>query len=670
MATNIAPSFRADRPKDLISSTQLAWAAAVALAFLLGFRFDAQAAGYDIDPSWAAVTTWGFEHGAQWGRDLVFTYGPLGWMSPQFSYFPSMVATAAIAQVAYAALYAVMLGLAVRALARPARFALVAVLLWFGMHWAGDVLWLTVFPLSAIALWHCDQNHSRWTPAVALLAGLACALPWLIKFSLFPLWLVWLAASPWLTRRTRWAGTAAALSSVLAAMVCWRLAGQAWSGLPRHLQLCIDVAVGYGTAMQRPGPGWTDALGLAALAWAIAVMVATALRSRIALAPRLASTAIGLATLGLAFKAGFTRVDTVHLMIFFPVLATTLVVFTALSASAAATRAGVAAALLGAATVWALPTLPSGQKLFMATGMPSADTALTRLNLLFDWNSRAQRLEQVRQRLQQESSLPRTRSAVGDAPIDIVSVGQGVIFLNDLNYRPRPVFQGYSAYTPQLAGLNRDWFASKAAPAWVLLDLRAIDGRLATSEDPQALLQILSAYQPRLRERGLLLMQRRPSSASAVSDLAQSQARQGEAIAVPDPGEAAVAVSIEAQPTLWNRAGSLVLRAPRLYLELELDDGRTFSRRIAPGAAAAGFLISPSIESTDGLWRWLATGEAPRVRRLRLREESWGGLPGFEPAYRIRYQRWPVAARAAAGAQVSSASQARNSASAPSQRSK
>lgn len=58
---------------------------------------------------------------------------------------------------------------------------------------------------------------------------------------------------------------------------------------------------------------------------------------------------------------------------------------------------------------------------------------------------------------------------------------------------------------------------------------------------------------------------------------------------------------------------------PGYIPQLELDDGRKFDRCIAPGAAAAGFLIPPAVETTEGLWRWLATGEAPRVR---LREES------------------------------------------------
>ena len=44
-----------------------------------------------------------------------------------------------------------------------------------------------------------------------------------------------------------------------------------------------------------------------------------------------------------------------------------------------------------------------------------------------------------------------TKAAVAGESIDILSVGQGLLLLHGFDYRPRPIFQGYSAYTPRLA---------------------------------------------------------------------------------------------------------------------------------------------------------------------------------------------------------------------------
>src|SRR5205085_1685863 len=99
-------------------------------------------------------------------------------------------------------------------------------------------------------------------------------------------------------------------------------------------------------------------------------------------------------------------------------------------------------------------------------------------------------LEVKRERGRECWSLPRTRAVVGDAPVDLFSYSQGVLLLNDLNYRPRPIFQSYSAYTSYLAAVNAHHYRGGAAPEFVLLNLQPIDHRPATAEDGPALLEV------------------------------------------------------------------------------------------------------------------------------------------------------------------------------------
>lgn len=75
--------------------------------------------------------------------------------------------------------------------------------------------------------------------------------------------------------------------------------------------------------------------------------------------------------------------------------------------------------------------------------------------------------------------LPEIRARVGGATVDLLGSENGLIFLNRLNYAPRPVIQGYSAYTALLVRHNRDFLLSPRAPEFLLVRYATIDHRFA-----------------------------------------------------------------------------------------------------------------------------------------------------------------------------------------------
>src|SRR5262249_42870881 len=120
------------------------------------------------------------------------------------------------------------------------------------------------------------------------------------------------------------------------------------------------------------------------------------------------------------------------------------------------------------------------------------------------------RMENHKAELEQKWALPRVRARVGDDPVDMVSREQGVVLLNRLNYRPRPVLQSYSTFTPFLQSAHADFFRGPRAPEYVLFSLGPIDGRLPTLEDGPALVELIQRYRPVLEEESYLLLQRLP----------------------------------------------------------------------------------------------------------------------------------------------------------------
>ncbi len=103
-------------------------------------------------------------------------------------------------------------------------------------------------------------------------------------------------------------------------------------------------------------------------------------------------------------------------------------------------------------------------------------------------------LEDTLSRVKGQNALPTINRLVGRDSVNVFGVEQAIALLNDLDYQPRPVFQGYSAYTPFLVGCNRSFYLRPAAPVFVILDYHTADDRLAAEDDVGALEVILRNY--------------------------------------------------------------------------------------------------------------------------------------------------------------------------------
>ncbi len=193
----------------------------------------------------------GLVHGAQWGRDLVFTYGPLSFLSQHFSYFPATFSLATFGQLLLVALYLFVFITSLHPIHLWVGLIFLLGLIAFGNFLAGDVLFATTFVLGLLALLRSESM--RPAPALLLLlaTGILVTLPWLAKFSFFPLWLVWqlavLCTSVPLRNRLILVGAAIAAASSL-----WLLAGQSLIAIPDYLTTSWYIVSGYGSGMQRP----------------------------------------------------------------------------------------------------------------------------------------------------------------------------------------------------------------------------------------------------------------------------------------------------------------------------------------------------------------------------------------------------------------------------------
>lgn len=275
-----------------------------------------------MDNSWQIGLTEAASHGLDFGRDVVFTYGPLGFLSTPLL---------GIGHVGWLAL----------AFAIVAQFALAVVVLAKATHLYGMLLGVVVAFLALgltlmvsdvlaylalfAAVWLLDRDDPNVAPWLVPLAGLAAAFELLVKLNGGVLCLVLFALAVWRVRG--WLSELVlAASFAVSLVVLWLVMRNSLAALPDWLRESRHVVGSYTDAMALSQSGHATETILAGLLVAAGVvLVAVHARGL----PRGRAVALGLAAAAFTYaylKEGFVRHD-FHALQFFGAFALAALAF-------------------------------------------------------------------------------------------------------------------------------------------------------------------------------------------------------------------------------------------------------------------------------------------------------------------------------------------------------
>jgi len=600
---------------------EILWRALLWLAILFKeFALPARAATPGLDESWQAVKGWELLHSVQLGTDSVFTYGPLGWFyaAPHVpELFDLKLWGFELCIKGLCALACV--DLVATLSTRTQRVLAVLALSWIP---AG----LDAFALIAIgSIGLLLIRRAELPRARELLFLTAAVLLAQVKFSYLMLYGFMLLCAASAHGRAR--GLRLAATGVLLFLGSWLLLGQSLSHLPAYLGTSLLIAGGYNEAMSADGPPgelMIACISLATIAWLGFQQAQRCGYKR----PALAAALLALGASFLAFKAGFTRHMGNSMILFAcaPVFGAWMQSQLArgwrMQLQHALVLLLLALAALGFQSSIALPGQPRNYFVEMRYHHSA------RLAELAELPGLRESRENGRRGIARFYELPKIRSIVGRERVDVLHAAAAIALINGFQYAPRPVFQSYAAYAPQLSELNRAYFAGPRAPRFVLLRHDRIDDRLSALDDSPALLELLHRYQARIGEKGYVLLERKAEEPAPLrrTTLLTQELRLGEWLDLEPFAVDALWMRIRWSPTPAGKLRSLLLHGAPLRIQIELADGTMLDRRLCKGPAEDGFLLRPFSDDQDGWCRLWSGQSLTEVRRLRLVAQ-----PGHEP---------------------------------------
>jgi len=557
------------------------------LALVLLVPWQPQPYDHGSDSSWWLALHHFHDSRAVFGRDVVFSYGPLGYIGTR-TYFPSTYWISVVAWCVFAfAFWLTSFFLAKRHMSNPysAAVLMFALIVIVGYK-PCDSLFYSLIALFLFTYFSPGPGLPS-TSITAFLSGIL-ALAALIKFSFLPACLacILLTAVHQVFIKKRF--PVPLLTFLVTLILASVFEHQPLSYFGPFLINSYRVAEGYSGAMAikgslRPVAGYV-------------LVSATLISLGLCISHRQRSVALllpvaGLATILLfAFKSGFVRSDAIHLPIALNSLA--------------------AVCLLYSVIVWnQLEQVPARILIIcsllvsLALVFRSIDATPTIESLRAQITGCVRRLSgrpglenQFRQELKTSYGKYALLSVVGD--FDLYRTYAAVLLANGFTYNPRPTIQSYAAYSRYLADLNAQKLRDGRSAQNIVVEMSTIDDRFPTLDDSLSLPELWTRYRIDGRTPQFAIMRRRttPLQYSIVTPHSRS-AQAGERIAVPGVENGAIWATLELRPSLAGRLAMLLYKAMQPEILVETADGRRKTYYLPAAMASVGFVLSPVIES-------------------------------------------------------------------------
>ena len=608
-----------------------------------------------LDLSWMQALGVAYTQKLQHGTDLIFTYGPLGYFyNASTPYVPDLfylfITWQFLAAIIIALLFMLRGYNLTNGLDKLVFFALALTLLSvLSMHLFDIAYYLSM--LLAVTIIANPPHFLKRLFYVSFI-GLALFIFAILSITKFTQ-LVIAAVNVFAIMGIiglRYGWLRAALIPVgyasLVALLWVKLGGQQLDNFPLFLSNSLEIVRGYGDAMSSGGSQRNAFLAIGMLGLVALIGGMSTFFPKFNLERLLLTLSIGFGTF-VVFKTGFVRHDPGHELIFFGFTMLIPFLFTYDVNMSLLLKSIFHALRYTLVTVAVIGVLWSSQSI----GLMNHKTVLALWNQNFvenlqkslhlSWWKNHYHEHFVLQ--QKRVDLPKIREIVGDATVDIFSYEQSVLFANQFNWQPRPIFQSYVAYTPKLSDYNRQFYESSQAPEFVIFKLQTMDNRFPMMDDSETIKVLLRNYEFVLEERGYLLLKRMLQKKEVTENrLLERHIKVGKSLKIAAFNEKQLLLKVDISKTWIGWLYSFLYKPSAVYLELTTTENTKLVYRIVPNMLQSGVLINPLITNQEEFISWYqGTFPARKIVSIKILANQ-GGLKQFQDEVTLTVNSYSV----------------------------
>jgi hypothetical protein len=563
------------------------------------------------DQSWMAGLYMAIQHGKDFGSEITFTYGPLGFLS-----WPGLW-DATLGILAFIFCGAIFVGFSVTlvtALQRSVGLVAAAVVTFLFLVTLPDLEQVPLLLAVGFCFFALREDPPDW--GIGLLAiggGAISAIECLIKLSGGPAIFVVCVLGMIGARaaRKQWAFFLG--FSIGGFLLLWLIAGQPLGSLGHYVMNGAQIVSGYNEAMAIGGAESWEAAAL--ILGAIGLVAMTALAPFKDQRARLFAVLLVAAAAFSAYKYGIVRFEAGHIAL------------------------GVSA-LLG---VWLqLPWKRIYAAPFLLTTMilgiifthtyptPLRLDVISNLNVLRENaelvvrpGERQLKTDEGRAVMQATYNVdPTILEAMKGKTVSIEPWETGIAWAYELDWSPVPVFQNYVAYTAKLDHLNADALRDPNGPETILRQnpgnslpwgSRTIEGRLPAWDPPEQAIATVCNFVSAREVPAWQVLKRVPNRCDTPEPISTVKGEPGEEIQVPQAGhDQFVILKIKgAEIEGLEKIKSLLWKPP---VRTAVLNGGQVTYRLVPGTTGDGLIVSrdPSLDGTGGF------EELPQLSHIRI----------------------------------------------------
>jgi len=592
---------------------------------------------YDpLNASWQLALSYCFTHGKQFGTDVVFNFGPLGCCYPRLYYPDTYLLT-----LTFWLLLTIVVVFSILRIAddlfqsKPLKYMWVIALI----SLSGLFSDVTCFAVSLLICYRYflflpeeGTEERKVSLDLYLLSALAGMLA-LSKFTFFlaALWsLVFVSLDQLLKRKS----PNYFFCFLLTFLFGWLLSHQSLGNLLPFFRNSWSIARGYSEAMAVSQVSeYLNALPTALLVAGLIYLISQLIAQKSKLHVLLGSSSfVGLSVL--IFKAGFTRneASTLHVVIpalCFAFLSILLLPNTFKMASRLAVKLAIVMAVVSNFIL-----LPSSYGTWIGIGPALIFfTAIARST-----NNFSEASESIQgKNPQNKEYLAYMAKLKNDHPIPAIT-GSADIYpwefadglANNLELDPRPIFQGYQAYSEDLLDLDAQHLRNDSAPKSIVFSVSsAIDNRLPALDDSPSWLELLRHYDIYKRTTHDLILKRRTIGSRNIELSASGSisGKLGEQIQLPDFGEKIIWSTISINRTPIGILQAFIYKALPPNITLQLADGTIKTYTAPRQMLSTGFVLSPGVFTTGEFAGLYESKQDPKRKVSSIKIEDISHLP-------------------------------------------